>query len=676
MKIIKKSLAVFLAVLCLVSALSVTTLAATKYKSYDGKYGLMVPVKSNYKTQCKTYNIKSDKGALYFSFKSKGYEKNVYYGLTVYSDEQRQDILINKSGAFPTVNSKGSMTIDFSPLESGIYYGLTFTYVKKGDDLVVDKDSIYQFDIELNKLGEIIPKITEAEALYSGNYLKWKSVKYADFYRVYRKQNGSDYEKIADVTTCEYTDKTVVRGEEYTYTVRAFDEECYSKRNKNGVDLIYLAPPKISNTPETLEDNRIKISWEAVKGAEKYRVYRKTADAKKYTRIATVGEDVLEYTDKASKKDGETYIYAVKAVNGTNAGVLSNKNEITLFGVQKPAVSCAKEVVTVKWNAIENATDYKLFKKNSDGQFDLVHSGADALEYVDTDVSTGNKYTYSLVVEKDGRYSSFDTKGITAYCLAEPKISSIKSSVDNSVLLKWNKIEGATKYNIYRESPFEEFKLIGTTTKTSFYDTTKKDSNYFYSYYVEAANEGGTGISGNNTKMHLYMKAPQLVSVNWDSGNIVKWKRVAGATSYIVMRRTPSGDYKKIAEVKDVLSYKDKTAKKSSKYYYTVAAMNGKYQGAYENGLGINCLNAPEITSVKRNSKKQPVIKWDEISGATGYYVYRKANIEGSWESLGKTTKLTYTDKNTREKGVEYYYTVRAYNSKGKGIYSNFGVKL
>lgn len=676
MKIIKKSLAVFLAVLCLVSALSVTTLAATKYKSYDGKYGLMVPVKSNYKTQCKTYNIKSDKGALYFSFKSKGYEKNVYYGLTVYSDEQRQDILINKSGAFPTVNSKGSMTIDFSPLESGIYYGLTFTYVKKGDDLVVDKDSIYQFDIELNKLGEIIPKITEAEALYSGNYLKWKSVKYADFYRVYRKQNGSDYEKIADVTTCEYTDKTVVRGEEYTYTVRAFDEECYSKRNKNGVDLIYLAPPKISNTPETLEDNRIKISWEAVKGAEKYRVYRKTADAKKYTRIATVGEDVLEYTDKASKKDGETYIYAVKAVNGTNAGVLSNKNEITLFGVQKPAVSCAKEVVTVKWNAIENATDYKLFKKNSDGQFDLVYSGADALEYVDTDVSTGNKYTYSLVVEKDGRYSSFDTKGITAYCLAEPKISSIKSSVDNSVLLKWNKIEGATKYNIYRESPFEEFKLIGTTTKTSFYDTTKKDSNYFYSYYVEAANEGGTGISGNNTKMHLYMKAPQLVSVKWDSGNIVKWKRVAGATSYIVMRRTPSGDYKKIAEVKDVLSYKDKTAKKSSKYYYTVAAMNGKYQGAYENGLGINCLNAPEITSVKRNSKKQPVIKWDEISGATGYYVYRKANIDGSWESLGKTTKLTYTDKNTREKGVEYYYTVRAYNSKGKGIYSNFGVKL
>ena len=589
MKALKKSLAVFLAVLCLFSSLSVTSLAATKYKAYDGKYGLMVPVKSNYKTQCKVYEIDSDKGTLYFSFKSKGHKKNVYYGLTIYSDEERQNILINKSGAFPTVNSKGSMTIDFSPLESGTYYGLTFTYVKKGDDLVVDKDSIYQFDIELNKLGEITPKITEAEALYSGNYLKWKKVKYADFYRVYRKQSGTDYEKIADVTTLEYTDKAAVRGEEYIYTIRAFDEECYSKRNKSGVELIYLAPPEFSGSPETLEDNKIKISWEAVKGAEKYRVYRKTEGAKKYTRIATVGEDTLSYIDKSSKKDGETYIYAVKAVNGTNAGILSNKSIITLFGVKKPTASCVGEVLTIKWDAVENASDYKLFKKNSEDQWDLVYSGTDVFEYVDTLASRGNKYIYSLVVEKDGQYSSFDTKGVTVYCLAEPKISSVKSSVDNSVLVKWNKIEGATKYNIYRESPFEDYKLIGTTKKTSFSDTDEKKNNYFYTYYVEAANEYGTGISGNNMHSHLYMKAPELVSVKWNNnGNVVKWKRVAGATSYVIMRRTPSGDYKKIAEVKDVLSYKDKTAKKKSKYYYTVAAMNGKYQGSYESGIRVN----------------------------------------------------------------------------------------
>ena len=676
MKTMKKSLAVLLAVLCLVSVFSVTVFAATKYKSYDGKYGLMIPVKSNYKTQCKAYSIKEDKGSLNFKFDSKGYEKNVYYGFTIYSDEERQNIIINKNGAFPKVDSKGSLTIDFSKLESGTYYGLTFTYIQKNGDLIIDRDSIYQFEIKLNKIANDTPEIIEAQALYSGNYIKWKKVTYADSYRIYRKQDGTDYEVIADVTKREYTDKTAVRGEKYIYTIRAFDEDCYSKRNKNGVDLIYLAPPKFTSAPETLEDNKIKVSWEAVIGAEKYRVYRKTEDARKYTRIATVSKDVLEYTDKASKKDGETYIYAIKAVNGTNAGILSKENKITLFGVKKPVVSCVGETVTVKWDAIENATDYKLFKKNADGQWELLHSGTDSFEYIDTDVETGNKYNYSLVVEKDGQYSSFDTKGVIAYCLAEPKISSIKSSVDNSVLLKWNEIEGATKYNIYRESPFEDYKLIGTTTKTRFYDTSEKDNNYFYTYYVEAANEYGEGVSGNNMRMHLYMRAPELVSLKWDSGNVIKWKRVAGATSYKIYRKTPSGNYKEIAEVTDVLSYKDKSAKKGSKYYYTVAAMNGKYQGAYESGLGVNCLNAPEIESVELNKKKQVVVKWDEVNGAEGYYVYRKATIDGSWETLGKTTKLTYTDKTSREKGVDYYYTVRAYNSKGKGLYSSFGVKL
>lgn len=678
MRTLKRSLAVFLAVLCLISALSVTGFAATKYKDYNGKYGLMIPVKDDFKTQCDTYKINSDKGTLSFSFKSKGHKKDVYFGLTIYEDEARQNILINKSGAFPTVNSTGSMSIDFSPLESGTYYGLTFTYIVKGSDVVVDKDSIYQFEIKLNKVGSVTPKITEAEALYSGNYIKWKKVTYADYYKVYRKQEGTSWEAIAQVTNLNYTDKTAKKGERYIYTVKAFDGECASKYSKNGVDLIYLAPVKINTTPETLEDNKIKVSWEAVKGAEKYRVYRKTAKETKYTRIATVGAGTLEYVDKATKKNGETYYYAVKAVNGTVTGALSQKAEKTLFGTQKPSVVCVGKAVKITWKSLENATDYKLFKKDAAGQWDLIYSGADALEYVDTDVASGKKYTYSLVVARNGEYSSFDTKGVTVYCLAEPKISSIASDADNSVLVKWKAVDGATRYNIYRESPFEEYKLVGTTTKTSFYDTVKKDSNYFYSYYVEAENDTSVSVSGNNTKMHLYMRAPELTSLKWSSsGNVLKWKRVAGATAYKILRRSPSGSYKVIAEVKNnVYSYKDKSVKKSGKYYYTVVAMNGKAQGAYDNGLGVNCLNEPTIKSVALDKKKQAVVKWEEVNGATGYYVYRKATIDGSWKKLGKTKSLSYTDKTSRTNGTEYYYCVSAYNSKGEGLRSKFGVKL
>ena len=94
MKTLKKSLAVFLAIICLISAFSVTGFAATKYKSYNGKYGLMIPVESNYKTQCESYEVKTDKGSLTFKFDSKG-KDNAYFGFTIYSDEERQNIIIN-----------------------------------------------------------------------------------------------------------------------------------------------------------------------------------------------------------------------------------------------------------------------------------------------------------------------------------------------------------------------------------------------------------------------------------------------------------------------------------------------------------------------------------------------------------------------------------------------------
>ncbi len=673
MKTMKRPLALFLALLCFFSALSVTGFAATKYKSYDGKYGLMIPVKSNYKTECELYKINNDKGALSFSFKSKGHTENVYFGLTIYKDEERQEIIINKSGAFPAVDSNGTMNIDFSTLESGRYYGLTFTYVKKGDSLIVDSDSIYQFDIKLNKLGEVTPEITEAEALYTGNYLNWDTVEYADSYRVYRKQTDEAWKKLADVKKSEYIDESAQRGENYIYTVRAVDNGAYSKYNKNGVELVYLAAPEFSKSPKVLSNNRIKIYWNKVDGAQKYRIYRKIA-GENYVRLATVDSDELEYIDKTAKTDGVTYYYAVKAISGINSGVLSEKAKIKLFGIQKPEVYCEGETVTVKWDKIKGATNYKLFKRTVKGDWEEVYSGTQN-KFTDSDVSIGKQYYYSVTVEKDNHYSSFDTAGVSVVCLKEPEIVSVSSNVDNSVLVKWGAVKHATKYRIYRESPFEDSTYIGTTSSAYFYDTGKKANNYFYTYSVKAINENSESISGNNTEMHLFMEAPELVSVKWNEGNVVKWKRVAGALSYKIYRKVPDGSYKEIAEVKDVLSYKDKTAKKGTAYYYTVVAMNGDYKGSYENGIGINCLNAPEITSVALNKKKQVVVKWDEVSGATGYYVYRKTK-DGSWKNLGKTSSLTYVDKTERKSNVQYFYTVRAYNSKGKGLYNKFGKSL
>lgn len=674
MKTAKRTLAIFLAVICVLSVFSVNGFAATKYKDYKGKYGKIIPVEADYKTVCECYEVNGTKGDISFSFKSKGHEKNVYYGITIYSDKEMQNILINIGKPFPTVNSYGSISIDFTPLESGVYYGIAYTFISSGGNYIVDSSSIYTYEIKVNKVGDLTAKITEANALADCNYIKWSKVKYADGYYVYRKQAGSPWERIASTKKLSYKDKDIAWGEKYYYTVRAFDESSSFKSlyNKKGVPLIFLAPTVFGKT-EFLADNEIKISWAGIKGADSYRVYRKT-DGGSYKRLATVSGDVTEYIDKTPKENGAYLTYMVRALNETCLGLPSNELNVSVFGIFKPQLSCDSESVKISWDEVEGAT-YTLFKKQADGWLPIA-SNTTLTEISDYDISLGEEYCYSLVVHLYNMSSSFDSKGVSVWCLEEPKIKSLSNKENDSVLVKWGSVDGATSYNVYRKVKGGELQLVGNTGLTAFYDSEDKKSNLNYEYCVQALGEGSASSHGENVKAILYMAAPELSSVEWDGdGNVIKWKRVAGATSYRVYRRTPSGSYKKIADVTNTLEFVDTTAKKNDKYYYTVKAVNGKIAGAFEIGKGANCLDAPVLLSVDKNKSGNVSVKWESVENASGYYVYRKTE-SGKWTKLGKTAKTSYTDKTAKTDGEKYVYTVKAYNSEGSGIYNAQGLSV
>ena len=58
---------------------------------------------------------------------------------------------------------------------------------------------------------------------------------------------------------------------------------------------------------------------------------------------------------------------------------------------------------------------------------------------------------------------------------------------------------------------------------------------------------------------------------------------------------------------------------------------------------------------------------WKSVSGASKYRVYRKVG-SGSYEKIGETASLRYTDDNTDDtltNGKKYTYTVHAIDSSG-----------
>lgn len=90
----------------------------------------------------------------------------------------------------------------------------------------------------------------------------------------------------------------------------------------------------------------------------------------------------------------------------------------------------------------------------------------------------------------------------------------------------------------------------------------------------------------------------------------------------------------------------------------------GRYTGTIKKRFAIR-LATPKVSA--RSTSNGIRISWNKISGADGYYVYRKSGKE-NWEIIEQTKsakRLYYIDKKAKS-GKNYRYTVRAYKGTKK----------
>ena len=142
----------------------------------------------------------------------------------------------------------------------------------------------------------------------------------------------------------------------------------------------------------------------------------------------------------------------------------------------------------------------------------------------------------------------------------------------------------------------------------------------------------------------------------------LKWKAVDGAVKYYVYRGgSKSGTYQYIGTATK-LNYTDTTAKPGYYYYYKVKAVNASgVKSSYSAAATALCHCArPELNGAQYlASTGKPYLKWNAVTGASKYYVYRAGSQNGSYKYIGSTTKTNYTDT-TASAGYTYYYKVEA----------------
>ena len=352
--------------------------------------------------------------------------------------------------------------------------------------------------------------------------------------------------------------------------------------------------------------------------------------------------------------DGISYIVkAGKAVGMASIPKLSSASNTT-SGIQ------------LKWSKVSGATGYIVYRKTGTGSWSRIADikNGSTVSYIDKTAKLGTTYTYTIRAYS-GKYMSDWKTTKTIKRLADPTVSSA-SNITAGVQVKWSKVTGATGYIVYRKTGTGSWSRVADIKNGSTVSCTDKTAKSEMTYtYTVRAYSGSTMGDWSSTKTVKRLADPTVFSAsNITAGVQVKWAKTAGATGYIVYRKTGNGSWSRLATIKSgsTTSYTDKSAKSGINYSYTVRACNGSTMSDWHNSKTVKRLSNSAVISASKTSNGINV-KWSKVTGATGYVVYRKT-AKGSWSRIaniksGSTT--SYTDTKA-SRGVTYIYTVRAYN--------------
>ena len=336
------------------------------------------------------------------------------------------------------------------------------------------------------------------------------------------------------------------------------------------------------------------------------------------------------------------------------SGSISAKGEIELELKRK------SDSIVLTWNGSKKES-YTVYKKTGEGKF-LKTDKVKGKKYTDKNVKSGEKYTYCVKKSKKVK-SEYESMLFLAPAVMK------KPSVSNAgISLKWNSVNGAEVYVVYRKADGGKNKRLGKTSELSFSDSTA-EKGVIYTYSVKSAK--GKNVSTAATVKVGKLTSPELVSLKKTAdGLTLKWKKNEAAKEYLVYRKDYGGNkWKKIGKTESSrLSFEDKTAKDGQRYSYFVKAKAGDSVSLYEGEfLSGTCLKAPEEFRLKADGKKMK-LSWDKKEGADKYQIYKKTG-DGKWKKLKETEKLTLTDKIKSSKSF-VSYKVRAVIGKSKTAFS------
>ena len=352
-------------------------------------------------------------------------------------------------------------------------------------------------------------------------------------YEIFRSPDGAVWTSIAtaDATTLAHSDTSVAADETWHYRVDAANAIGTTASNVASATVPAEPPPDpVPPSAPTLSasatEATIELSWTVPNDdggdwIDGYEVHRGPS-ASELAPYASVGL-VTDFSDTAVAP-GETWFYAVAAVNGAGPGARSNVERVTVPvppRVEPPSAPSLTATrgngsVRLNWTAPAHdgggsITNYQIFRGTASGSLALVATLGNVLTWNNTGLANGTTYWFQVVAVNSAGpgHRSGEVSATPATTPSPPRTLKVTKPAGGGLLLTWiapSSTGGSpiTAYRIHRTDGTGAALIRTFGPSPLSYLDTQIASKQWYAYVVTAINAVGESTASNI----VYLKSP------------------------------------------------------------------------------------------------------------------------------------------------------------------------
>jgi fibronectin type 3 domain-containing protein len=502
--------------------------------------------------------------------------------------------------------------------------------------------------------------------------LAWAAAPRATAYLVKRATSAQGpFGTVGSPTETSFTDAETVNGTPYWYVICGVNSGGEGPASA-AVEVIPVAPPaapaEVFATPGSAQ---ITLAWAATPRARLYTIKRAATPAGPFATVGTVPSP--PFTD-INLSNGTTYHYLVTAANA--GGESATSPVVSAAPVAPPAMPSGLAAqpghgrVSLAWSASTRAASYVVRRATAgSGPWTTVASPA-ATSFVDTTVTNGTSYQYSIAAANAGGESP-PSAPVEGTPVAPPAVPTGLSATpgNGQVVLAWAPSTRATSYGVRRSpTPGGPWQSIATTAAPSHVDGGLLNGARYY-YVVSAANAGGESALSLQAECTPVAPPASHGSLTATPGNgqvTLAWPPAPGATGYTLRRSVnPAGPWATVASPSGT-TFVDSPLTNGDTYFYIISALNAGGESSPSAPVEATPVAPPPppggLTCSPGNGRV--ALSWNAVDSATRYRVRRAAAPTGPMAEIASPVGPSYVDL-TVTNGTTYWYSVAAANAGG-----------